>query len=213
MTDLNDSPAIERANELLADPAASVDDLKAAQRGISGQMGEVQAQPPIEPGMATSVAEHKRLSDELEQRGVLSGILSRLYSRLNDAIQRATARDAIDGADQSRKSLDKALDALEAAQRKADAARADVMAHVSRIERDKTAAGLNGKGKVGATPAQIERIIAAGAFDARMGETTSINALRRKTQIDGGQPAVETRYVDHGAKDAGPVNVTQAERV
>lgn len=196
MTDLTDSPAIERANELLADPAASVDDLKAAQRGISGQMGEVQAQPPIEPGMATSVAEHTRLAKELEQRGVLSGILSRLYSRLNDAIQRATARDAIDGAEQSRKSLDKALDALEAAQRKADAARADVMAHVSRIERDKASAGLNGKGKVGATPAQIDRIVAAGAFDARMGETTSINALRRKTQIDGAKPAVETKQAE-----------------
>lgn len=193
MTDLTDSPAIETANKLLSDPAASVDDLKAAQRGISGQMGELQAQPPIEPGMATSVAEHTRLTAEREQQGILSGILSRLYSRLSEAIQRATARDAIDGADRSRKSLDKALDALEAAQRKADAARADVMAHVSRIERDKSAAGLNGKGKVGATPAQIDRIVAAGAFDARMGETTSINALRRKTQIDGGQPAVETK--------------------
>ena len=83
MTDFSDSPAIERANELLADPAASVDDLKAAQRGINDQMGELQAQPPIEPGMATSVAEHTRLAKELEQRGVLSGILSRLYSRLN----------------------------------------------------------------------------------------------------------------------------------
>ena len=213
MTDLTDSPAIETANKLLSDAAASVDDLQAALRGINGQLRELQALPRIEPGMATSVAEHKRLSDELEQRGVINGILSRLYSRLNDAIQRATARDALDGAEQSRKSLDKALDALEAAQRKADAARADVMAHVSRIERDKASAGLNGKGKVGATPAQIDRIVAAGAFDARMGETTSINALRRKAQIDGGQPAVETRYVDHGAKDAGPVNVTQAERV
>ncbi len=193
MTDFSDSPAIERANELLASADASVDDLQTAQRGISGQMGELQAQPPIEPGMATSVAEHTRLAKELEQRGVINGILSRLHGRLSEAIQRATARDAIDGAEQSRKSLDKALDTLEAAQRKADAARADVMAHVSRIERDKLAAGLNGKGKVGATPAQIDRIVAAGAFDARMGETTSINALRRKTQIDGAKPAVETK--------------------
>ena len=213
MTDFSDSPAIETANKLLSDAGASVDDLQTAQRGINDQMREVQAQPRIEPAMATSVAEHKRMTAELEQQGVINGILSRLYSRLSEAIQRATARDAIDGADQSRKSLDKALDALEAAQRKADAARADVMAHVSRIERDKLSAGLNGKGKVGATPAQIDRIVAAGAFDARMGETTSINALRRKTQIDGGQPAVETRYVDHGANEAGPVNVTQAERV
>ena len=87
------------------------------------------------------------------------------------------------------------------------------MAHTKNMQRDKSAAGLNGKGKVGATVEQVERIIAAGAFDARMGEQTSINGLRLKIQIDGGQPAVETRYVDHGAKDAGPVNVTQAERV
>ncbi|NYS77238.1 MULTISPECIES: hypothetical protein [Halomonadaceae] len=213
MIDLTDSPQIERANELLADPTASVDALQAAQRGISDQMREVQAQPRIEPAMATSVAEHKRMTAELEQQGVFSGILSRLYGRLNDAIQRAVARDAIDGADQSRKDLAKALDTLETAQRKADAARAEVMAHTKNMQRDKSAAGLNGKGKVGATVEQVERIIAAGAFDARMGEQTSINGLRLKIQIDGGQPAVETRYVDHGAKDAGPVNVTQAERV
>ncbi|WP_339933831.1 hypothetical protein [Vreelandella glaciei] len=213
MTDFSDSPAIETANKLLSDTGASVDDLQTAQRGINDQLREVQAQPRIEPAMACSVSEHKRMTAELEQQGVINGILSRLYSRLSDAIQRATARDAIDGAEQSRKDLAKALDALEAAQRKADAARADVMAHVSRIERDKTAAGNHGRGKVGATPEQIDRIVAAGALDARMGETTAINSLRRKTQIDGGKPAVETRYVDHGANEAGPVNVTQAERV
>ena len=196
MIDLTDSPAIERANELLADTTASVDDLQTAQRGISDQMRELQAQPPIEPAMATSIAEHTRLAKELEQRGVINGILSRLYSRLSEAIQRATARDAIDGADQSRKDLAKALDALEAIQRKADAARADVMAHVSRIERDKTAAGNHGRGKVGATVEQVERIIAAGAFDGRMGEQTAINSLRRKTQIDGAKPAVETKQAE-----------------
>lgn len=196
MTDLNDSPAIERANELLADPTASVDALQDAQRGISDQMREVQAQPRVEPAMATSVAEHKRMTAELEQQGVLSGILSRLYGRLNDAIQRAVARDAIDGAEQSRKDLAKALDALEAAQRKADAARAEVMTHTKNMQRDKSAAGLNGKGKVGATVEQVERIIAAGAFDARMGEQTSINALRVKVQIDGAKPAVETKQAE-----------------
>ena len=196
MTDLTDSPAIERANELLADPAASVDDLQAAQGGISDQMREVQAQPRIEPATATSIVEHKRMTAELEQQGVMNGILSRLYGRLSDAIQRAVARDAIDGAEQSRKSLDKALDALEAAQRKADAARADVMAHTQNMQRDKSAAGLNGKGKVGATVEQVERIIAAGAFDNRMGDTTSINALRSKTLIEGAKPAVETKHAE-----------------
>ena len=196
MTDFSDSPANETANKLLSDAAASVDALQAAQRGINDQMREVQAQPRIEPAMATSIAEHKRMTAELEQQGVMNGILSRLYGRLSDAIQRAVARDAIDGAEQSRKDLAKALDTLEAAQRKADAARAEVMAHTKNMQRDKSAAGLNGKGKVGATVEQVERIIAAGAFDARMGEQTGINSLRRKTQIDGAKPAVETKQAE-----------------
>ncbi|MGM0857233.1 MAG: hypothetical protein ACQEW0_09110 [Pseudomonadota bacterium] len=208
MTNLSDSPAIERANDLLADPTASSDDLLATRGEISAQMREQQAIPRPEPAMTTSIAEHKRVVQELEDRDVLDGVLHRLYGRLSSAIQSAQAREAINGAAQAEKDLAKSLDTLEAAQRKADAARAEVMAQVEGIQRDRAVAGSHGKGKVGASPELVERIIAAGAYDDRMGGRTSINSLRRKVQIDDGKPAVETRYVDHGANAAGELKVS-----
>lgn len=210
MTDFSDSPAVKRANELLdqGDNAASADLLE-AQRGISDNLRELNARPRIEPARATSVAEHDRLAKELEQQKIVSRILGTLYSRLTAAIDRSQALEAINGADESRKTLDAALDALEAAQREAVAARDAVLAHTKKMQAQKSAASRMNDGTVGATPAQIDRIVAAGAFDARMGETTGINSLRSKVQAKGTvKPANEARYIDKGAGDASPVNVT-----
>ena len=168
MTDafkFEDSDAIQRANELLADPEASVAALVDAQREISDETRRLNATTAPEPNSATSIAEHRRMTQEMEARATLGGILDNLYRRLGEAIARQRANDAVNDADADRQALEKALARAEELQRQFHAARADAQQAADYIAKQKAAAGRMGMGKVGAPAELVERVVALGIFE------------------------------------------------
>jgi predicted nucleic acid-binding Zn-ribbon protein len=185
MTELKDSAAITKANEILKNTSATAEDLKAALVPVSQEMSAAQNTPSINVSGATSMEERRELEKQNEQRQVRKEVTTACWRRLTAALQRAEQREAIANADTARADLATALDALEKAQRAEQAAMADVFAKLERIKQDKSKAGLAGKGKVGAAPEQIDRIVSLKAVKptdfAPEGHIrqTSINALHR----------------------------------
>ena len=195
MTTPKDSPAVTRANELLADSDATVVDLKAALGAIRQEMRELTHADPAKRGVAsaTSLEERRKLEEDERLRVTRLEVATAVFRRLHGAIGEAEARDAIANADDHRASLSAALDALEEAQRVAAEAKAAAMDALDTLKKAKQAAGLRGRGVVGADAAQIDRALSLQAVRpsdiAPEGHVkhTSANGLRRVAQREDAQ--------------------------
>ena len=195
MTQTKDSAAVVRANELLADSDATVEALKAALDAIRQEMRSLTHADPAKRGVAsaTSMEERRKMEEEERLRVTHLEIATAVFRRLNGAIGEAEARDAIANADDDRARLASALDALEEAQRIADTAKAEAMAQLERLEKAKKAAGLRGRGVVGADPEQIDKALSLEAvresdYNPEGGiKHTAVNRLRRVAQREDAQ--------------------------
>ena len=194
MTEIKDSPAVLKANEILAEAdTASLEALQAARADVQAEMREAHHTDPAGVAGATSLAERRKLEEADRARVARLEITTALWRRLNDAVQAAEARDAIAQADDHRASLSAALDALEEAQRVAAEAKAAAMDALDTLKKAKQAAGLRGRGVVGADAAQIDRALSLQAVRpsdiAPEGHVkhTSANGLRRVAQREDAQ--------------------------
>lgn len=187
MTDafkFEDSDSIQRANELLADPESSVAALVDARRAIRDETQALNATVAPEPNSATSIAEHKRMTEEMNARATMGGILDNLYRRLGEAIARQRANDAVNDADADRQALEEAVARAEELQRQFHAARADAQQAADYVAKQKAAAGRMGMGKVGAPAELVERVVALGIFDSYNGSMTPERRFRREVVLE-----------------------------
>lgn len=184
MTTPKDSQAVTRANELLADSAASVVDLKAALDGIREDMRELNAQTLPEVSQATSMGQRREIEAQREEVAAQHEILRHLYRLLSDAIQRRRAADAIEGAEGDRAALAKALELAEKARAAYFAAAQDALDCAKVIADGRQAAGYPGRNTVGATPEQIDLL---QDLAAPLLEGVALKRLRLTTQL--GNPA------------------------
>lgn len=187
MTDafkFEDSDAIQRANELLESTEASAAALVDAQREINEETRRLNATTAPDPRSATSIAEHKRMTEEMNARATLGGILDNLYRRLGEALARQRANDAVNDADADRQALEKAVARAEELQRQFHAARADAQQAADYVAKQKAAAGRLGLGKVGAPAELVERVVALGIFDSYNGSLTPERRFRREVEIE-----------------------------
>lgn len=190
MTPIQDSQAVLKANELLQDPDAAVVDLKAALDAIRGDMRELTHGDPAKRGVAsaTSLEERRKMEEAERLRVTRLEVATAVFRRLHGAIGEAEARDAIAQADDHRASLSAALDRLEEARRVAAEAKAAAMDALESLEKAKKAAGLRGRGLVGADPEQIDKVLDLEAVRpsdiAPEGHVkhTAVNRLRRVAQ-------------------------------
>ncbi|MDZ7852938.1 MAG: hypothetical protein U5L98_09905 [Halomonas sp.] len=182
MTTRQDTAAIERANELLADPGASSADLIEVKQAVSDAMRQLQH--PVGIRAAKSFAEREQLEQQERDRAAAFDIHESLFRALIPAIEQAEAREAVTNSPAAVSALDKALDTLEEAQRREREAMAQVHARTSEIKAMKKAAGHHSK--VGAPKPLVDRIVALGAIDGG-GMPTGHAAeagLRRTAQLD-----------------------------
>ncbi|MGM0782985.1 MAG: hypothetical protein ACQEUM_02610 [Pseudomonadota bacterium] len=194
MTQTQDTAAITKANEILAEAdTASLEALQAALAGVTAEMREAHNSDPAGVSGATSLEERRKLEEQDRERVARLEITTALWRRLNDAVRAAEARDAIANADDDRASLAASLDALEEAQRVAAQAKAKAMASLDTLKKAKQAAGTRGRGLVGADPHQIDKALALQAVRptdiAPEGHVkhTSANGLRRVAQREDAQ--------------------------
>lgn len=158
MTQTKDSAAVLKAGEVLNDPKATVEVLKAALDDISAESRELDAQRLPEVSQALSMTQRAEIVAQHEQADARRTILRTLHLRLTDAIKRRAAADAIAGADESRAALQKALDKAEKARSEYNAATRDALAKADVIAKGREAAGLPGYDVVGATAEQVDRL-------------------------------------------------------
>jgi flagellin-specific chaperone FliS len=162
MTDsqAQDPQAIVDANNLLADPDATVEQLIEARKAVNDELRQVEKAPRIEPHMATSQAQLRELKAALAERSELADILTRLYRRLTDAMQHRRAQDAIVNADEVRAQMATALEQAEAAYREYRRLAGELATMGKAIAQDKQAAGHGGQGKIGLKDDVVKRIMA-----------------------------------------------------
>ena len=179
-----DSAAVLKAGELLRDPEATVEELRSAQSGIRDEMQQRDGHTLPEASQALSMAERAEILAQREQAEAQGMVLSELFRRLGDAISRRVAADAIEGAEESRTALQKALEQAEQARSEYNAACRDALSMADAIAKGRQSAGRPGYHKVGATPEQID---ALQDLAAHMMEGVALKRMRLNTQL--GDPA------------------------
>ncbi|QJQ98921.1 hypothetical protein [Halomonas sp. PGE1] len=175
-----DTDGIIKANELLQDPETTVEELRAAQDGISSEMRTLNAQQLPDVAQATSMAQRREFEAQRQEVGAMNEILSNLFRRLGDAIQRRRAQDAIEGAEGDRAALEKALELAETARAAYLAAAKDALDCADVIAKGRQAAGHTGFDKVGATAAQVDKL---QDLAEPLLEVAALQRLRLTTQL------------------------------